>query len=308
MATEKAIITCAVTGSMNVPSMSEYLPIAPLEIADEAVRAYEAGAAVAHIHVRNPENGRPVTDIKLFREVAGSVKERCNIVICITTGGHALMPVDERLGPVSDLKPELASCNCGSMNFSIHPLLNKLTEFKYDWEQPYIANSEDLIFPNTFKSMRRYVETMYAHGTRPEFEVYDVGQINNLAHLVKSGIVKEPVYLQFILGVLGGIPASVENLNFLVETAKKTFGAIQWSACIAGKDQIPIGTVALVMGGNVRVGLEDNIYLKKGVKAKSNAELVAKIVTIAHELNIETANPDKARQMLCLKGTQNLNF
>ena len=296
--TKKAVITCAITGSMNVPSMSEYLPITPQEIADEAVRAYEAGAAVAHIHVRDPKNGKPVTDIKLFREVATSVKERCNIVLCVTTGGHASMPIDERLSPVSDLKPELASCNSGSMNFSIHPLLNKLTEFKYDWEQPYIADSEDLIFPNTFKSMRYYVETMYANGTKPEFEVYDVGQINNLAHLVKSGIVKEPVYIQFILGVLGGIPASVENLNFLVETAKKAFGAVQWSACIAGKSQIPIGTVALVMGGNVRVGLEDN----------SNAELVAKIVGIAHELNIETASSDEARQMLGLKGAQNVNF
>ena len=302
--TKKAVITCAITGSMNVPSMSEYLPITPQEIADEAVRAYEAGAAVAHIHVRDPKNGKPVTDIKLFREVATSVKERCNIVLCVTTGGHASMPIDERLSPVS----ELASCNSGSMNFSIHPLLNKLTEFKYDWEQPYIADSEDLIFPNTFKSMRYYVETMYANGTKPEFEVYDVGQINNLAHLVKSGIVKEPVYIQFILGVLGGIPASVENLNFLVETAKKAFGAVQWSACIAGKSQIPIGTVALVMGGNVRVGLEDNIYLKKGTKAKSNAELVAKIVGIAHELNIETASSDEARQMLGLKGAQNVNF
>lgn len=305
---DKAIITASITGAMHIPTQSEYLPITPEQIADEAVRSYEAGAAVAHIHVRDPKNGRPISDIDLFRKVSQSVRDRCNIVLCQTTGGHASMSLEERIKPMLELRPELASCNSGSMNFSIHPLLKKFKEFKHDWEQGYLEMSEDMIFSNTFKGIRYYVESMYKQDTKPEFEVYDVGQINNLAFMTNEGIVKKPIYLQFILGVLGGIPASVVNLSFMVETARKAIGEFEWSACIAGKDQIPIGTVALVMGGNVRVGLEDNLYLQKGVKAKSNAELVAKICHIASELGIETATPDEVREILGLKGINNVNY
>jgi uncharacterized protein (DUF849 family) len=304
----KRIITAAITGAINVPSMSEYLPITPEQIADEAVRAYESGAAVAHIHVRDPLNGKPLTDLNMFREVASNIKNRCNMVLCITTGGAPTMPVEERLSPVRELKPELASCNGGTINFALHPLLDKIKEFKYDWEKPHLEWTEEQIFPNNFKSLRIYLKTFYENGTKPEFEIYDVGQINNLSHLLDRGVFKRPVYLQFILGILGGIPASIENLVFLVETARKTIGDFQWSVGVAGKDQFRIGAVALAMGGHVRVGLEDNLWLGSGVKAKSNAEQVSKIIRIARELGIEPATPDEARQFLGLKGLEKVNF
>jgi uncharacterized protein (DUF849 family) len=304
----KRIITAAITGAIHVPSMSEYLPITPEQIADEAVKAWEAGAAVAHIHVRNPENGKPLTDLNMFREVASSIKKRCNMILCITTGGAPTMPVEERLSPVRELKPELASCNGGTINFALHPLLEKIKEFKYDWEKPHLEWTEEQIFPNNFKSLRIYLETFYKNQTKPEFEIYDVGQINNLNFLLERGIFQRPVYLQFVMGILGGIPSSVENLVFLVETARKTIGDFQWSVGVAGKDQFRIGTVALAMGGNVRVGLEDNLWLEKGIKARSNAEQVSKIVRIARELGIEPATPDEARRMLGLKGQNRVNY
>ncbi|MCR4442298.1 MAG: 3-keto-5-aminohexanoate cleavage protein [Peptococcaceae bacterium] len=305
---DKRIVTAAITGAIHVPSMSEYLPITPEQIADEAVRAFEAGAAVAHIHVRNPLNGKPITDLKMFREVASSIKKRCNMVVCITTGGAPTMPVEERLSPVTELQPELASCNGGTINFALHPLAEKIAEFKFDWEKPHLEWTEEQIFPNTFKSLRIYLKTFYENRTKPEFEIYDVGQINNLAHLLERGLFKRPVYLQFIMGILGGIPATVENLVYLAETARKTIGDFQWSVGVAGKNQFKLGTVALAMGGHVRVGLEDNLWLEKGVKAKSNAEQVSKIIRIARELGIEPATPDEARQILGLKGSENVNF
>jgi len=308
MMRDKRIITAAITGAIHVPSMSEYLPITPEQIADEAVRAYEAGAAVAHIHVRNPENGRPLTDLNMFREVASAIKERCPMVLCITTGGAPTMPVEERLSPVNELKPELASCNGGTINFALHPLAEKIKEFKFEWEKPHLEWTEEQIFPNNFKSLRIYLQTFYNNQTKPEFEIYDVGQINNLVHLLTRGIFHRPVYLQFIMGILGGIPASIENLVFLAETAKRTIGDFQWSVGVAGKEQFKIGAAALAMGGHVRVGLEDNLWLDRGIKAKSNAEQVSKIIRIARELGLEPATPEEARRILGLKGLPNVNY
>lgn len=304
----KAIITAAITGGIHIPTQTEYLPITPKQIIDETVLAYEAGAAVAHIHVRDPQDGRPISDLDLFHEVSASIKQRCNIILCITSGGNPAMTLEERISPVSKLQPELASCNSGSINFSLHPLADKFKEFKYEWEKPYLEASEDRIFPNTFKSIAYYTQTMYECGTVPEFEVYDVGHLNNLAFLISQGKIKKPVYLQFVMGILGGIPATISNLNYLVETATRTIGDFNWSACCAGKDQMTIGTVALAMGGNARVGLEDNVWLEKGVKAKSNAEQVAKIVRIARELSVEIATPDEARKILGLKGMDKVNY
>lgn len=304
----KRIFTAAITGAINVPSMSDYLPITPQQIIDETVAAYEAGAAVAHVHVRNPENGKPVTDLGMFREVCSEVKKRCNIVLCVTTGGAPSMPVEERLTPVTELQPELASCNGGTINFALHPLATKIKNFKYDWEKPHLEWTEEQIFPNNFKSLRIYLETFYKNGTKPEFEIYDVAHINNLVHLLDRGVFKRPVYLQFIMGILGGIPVSINNLVFLVETAQKMIGDFQWSVGVAGKDQFKMGAVALAMGGNVRVGLEDNLWLDKGVLAKSNAEQVSKIIRIAKELGIQPATPDEAREMLGLKGLDKVNF
>jgi len=304
----KRIITAAVTGAIHNPTLSEYLPITPEEIVEDAVKAYEAGAAVAHIHVRVPEDGRPVTDMDLFKQVTSEIKKRCNLVLCVTSGGSPTMTHEERIRPVPILQPELASNNAGSMNFALFQLLNKVKDWKHQWEKDWYASTEDLIFPNTFKSLKYFVETMYKYDTKPEFEVYDVGMINNLAYLIDVGVIKKPIYLQFVMGILGGIPATVQNLLFLVETAKKQIGDFEWSLAAAGKDQLPLTTVALTMGGHVRVGLEDSIWLRKGVLAKSSAEQVAVIKRIANDLSIETATPDEAREILGLKGLDKVNF
>lgn len=302
------IITAAITGSIHTPTMSPYLPVTPKDIADNVVAAYEAGAAVAHIHVRNPENGQPISNMDYFREVASSVKSRCPIVLCTTTGGGLGMTPEQRLEVVPTLKPELASFNAGSMNFGIFPLAEKIKEFKYEWEKPYVTATEDLIFPNTFKSMRVYSKTMAENDTRPEMEVYDIAHVNHVAWLVNNGLLSRPVYLQFVMGIFGGIPVSVENLVFLYETARKALGEFNWSVAAAGKNQMAMAAVALAMGGNVRVGLEDSLYLEKGVLAKNNAEQVAKVARIARELGREPATPDEARKILGLKGLDKVNF
>ncbi len=305
---EKAVITAAITGSIHTPAMSPYLPITPKQIADEAVAAYEAGAAVAHIHARDPETGRPTPDINLIKEIVTSIKSRCNMIVCITTGGGLGMTAEQRLIPVSTFKPELASFNAGSLNFALFHALDKFKEFKFDWEPQYLAMTEDFIFPNTFKSMREFTAIFNANGTKPEFEVYDSGMINNVAFMIEKGHVKKPVYVQFVMGVLGGITPSSENLLFLVDYAKKLIGDFEFSVCVAGRAQFSICTQSLLLGGNVRVGLEDNLYLDKGAMAKSNAEQVAKIARIARELGIEPASPDEARKILGLKGIDKVNF
>lgn len=304
----KAIITAAITGSIHTPSMSPYLPVTPKQIADEAVRAYEAGAAVAHVHARNPETGQPTSDVGLMTEIVTSIKSRCNIVVCVTTGGGLGMTVEERLKPIPALKPELASCNFGSINFNISRGLDAVDKFKYDWEEKFLEGTKDVIFPNTFKSLEQYLKTFAKNGTKPEIEIYDTGMIYNLAHMIQTGHIKKPVYLQFVLGILGSIMPSPSNLVFLYNTAREAIGDFVWSVCAAGRHQMPMCTISLIMGGNARVGMEDSLYAGKGVIAKSNAEQVEKIIRIARELSVEPATPDEAREILGLKGLDKVNF
>jgi len=305
---EKRIITAAITGGIHTPSMSPYLPVTPKQIAEEAVRAYEAGAAVAHIHVRNPENGMPVANMDYFGEVAAYIKSHCDMVLCFTTGGGAGMTVQERIKAVTTFEPELASCNSGSINFALFQVLDKMKEFKYEWEKIYLDMSEDHIFPNTFKTLREYGETFLQCGTKPELEIYDTGMINNVAFMVNRGYFPKPVYIQFVMGILGGIQPTVDNLLFMYNSARQALGDFQWSVCAAGKHQIKMCNLALLMGGHARVGLEDSLFLAKGELAKSNAEQVEKIVRIAYELDLEPATPQEARNILGLKGLDRVKY
>jgi len=305
---EKAVVTAAITGSIHTPTMSDHLPITPQQIIDEAVRAYEAGAAVVHVHARNPENGMPSPDINLIREIITGIKGRCPAVICITTGGGMGMTLEQRVAPVVNFKPELASCNAGSMNWGLFPMLTRYKEWKYDWEKMMLGMTEDFIFPNTFKTLREYCSVFNENNTKPEFEIYDAGMVNNVAFLIQAGYIKPPVYIQFVLGILGGLSASPENLMFLVEHAKRHIKEFEFSVCVAGRVQLPICTQSLLLGGNCRVGLEDNLWLEKGRMAKSNGEQVAKMVKIAKELGVEPATPDEARQILGLKGIDKINY
>jgi uncharacterized protein (DUF849 family) len=305
---EKAVITAAITGSIHTPTMSDHLPITPQQIVDNAVGAYEAGAAVCHIHARNPETGMPVPDVNLMKEIITKIKSRCNIVVCITTGGGLGMTTEQRVAPVTLYQPELASFNAGSINFALFPVIPRYKEWKFEWEKQYLGMTEDFIFANTFKSMKEYCAKFNEVGTKPEFEIYDSGMVNNVAFMIQAGYIKKPVYIQFVMGVLGGITPSPENLMFLVDYAKRQIGDFEFSVCVAGRAQFPICTQSLLIGGNVRVGLEDNVYLEKGRMAKSKAEQVAKIARIARELGIEPATPDEARNILHLKGFDKVNF
>lgn len=304
----KAIITAAITGSIHTPTMSPHLPVTPKELIADIMSAHEAGAAVAHLHVRDPQTGRPNADQDIYRQVAEEVKRRCDIVLCTTTGGRLGEPVENRVRVVSNLRPELSSLNAGSLNFALFQIVKNYPEWKHDWEKEYLEGTEDFIFPNTFYTMRRFLEHFQANGTKPEFEIYDVGMINNLAHLIANGIVRKPVYLQFVMGILGGIPATVENLVHLVDTARKQIGDFQWSVCAAGRFQFPMTTHALLMGGHARVGLEDNLYLERNLLAKSSGEQVAKLVRIAAEFGIRPATPAQAREILGLKGLAQVNY
>ena len=305
---DKVIVTAAITGSIHVPSMSPYLPITPQQIADEALRVYEAGGAVAHIHVRNPETGQPSSDMELFREVVTKVKSKCNMVLCLSTGGGVGMTTAERVKAVTTFKPELASFNFGSINFGLFPIAEAVREFKFPWEKAYLESTWDYIFPNTFKTLREFSQAFSENETKPELEIYDAGMINNVAFMLQRGYLKKPVYLQFVLGILGSMPASPNNLLFLLSSARETVGDFVWSVCAAGRHQLPMCTMSLVMGGNARVGLEDSLYAGKGVMAKSNADQVEKIVRIARELGLEPATPDEARQILGLKGLDKVNW
>ncbi len=308
-APKKAIITAAVTGSIHTPAMSPYLPITPRQLIDDILSVYEAGGAVAHLHVRDPQTGRPTADQDIFREVAAEVKRRCDIILCATTGGSLGDTVENRGRVVASLQPELASLNAGSLNFALFHVVPKFEgQWKHDWERPYLAGTEDFIFPNTFYTMRKFTELMAAHGTKPEFEIYDVAMINNLAYLIEAGHIRKPVYLQFVLGILGGIPATLENLVFLVQTARRQIGDFQWSVCAAGRSQLAMTTHALLMGGHARVGLEDNLYLEKGVLARNSGEQVARLRGIATALGVETATPAEARRILGLKGLENVGY
>ncbi|MGD0855790.1 MAG: 3-keto-5-aminohexanoate cleavage protein [Dehalococcoidia bacterium] len=310
MPQEKVIVTSAVTGSAHFPSMSPYLPITPQQIIEDAVKSAEAGAAILHIHVRNPENGMPTPDIEIFSEVLTGIKARTNAVICISTGGGMGMSTEQRASPVINLKPEMASLNFGSMNFSVFPQADKVKEWRYPWEKLSILASEDYIFPNTFKTLREFLAIFAANETKPELEIYDLGMVNNLAFMMRRGHIKPPVHIQFVTGTLGGVPSTVDSLTTLYNATRMAIGTdnFTWSAIGAGRFQMPICSVALAMGGNVRVGMEDNLYVSKGVLAKSSAEQVAKIIRIMRELSLEPATPDEARKMLGLKGLGKVNY
>jgi uncharacterized protein (DUF849 family) len=305
----KFIISAALTGAIHTPTMSPHLPITPDEIAEEARRASEAGAAVVHVHARDPETGQPSADSALFGEILKKIKQKCDAVVCTSTGGGLGMPVEQRVSVVKTYSPELASLNAGSLNFALFPILDKIKEFKHEWEPQYLQMTEDFIFPNTFKTLREFNAYFVQEGTKPEFEIYDVGMLSNLAFLLSRGNVKKPLYLQFVLGILGGLPATVNNLVYLHNTARELFGDdFVWSVCAAGKTQFRMCNLALLMGGNTRVGLEDNLYLEKGRMAKSSGEQVEKIVRIAREHGLEPASPREARQILGLKGLDNVKY
>lgn len=304
----KVIITAAITGNIHVPSMSPYLPITPDQMIDEAVWCEKAGAAVVHVHARNPEDGKPSTDVEIYREILSGIKAKTNLVVSPTTGGTATMTPEERIRVVRELKPEMATFNAGSINFALYPVVNKIEEFKYPWEKGFLESTEGFIFPNTFASLKVFCQTMNDVQTKPELEVYDVGQITNLVQIIAEGYLKKPLYLQFVLGILGGIPATLDNLLFLTNTARKVLGEFELSVCAAGRHQFPMGVVNLIQGGHMRVGLEDNLYLSKGQLAKSSAEQVEKAIRFARELGLDIASSDDAREILGLKGSDKVNF
>ena len=305
---KKAIFTAAITGSIHTPSMSPHLPITARQLIDEILAVHAAGGAVAHLHTRDQQTGLPNADQDVYREVASEVKKHCDIILCTTTGGRLGDSVENRVRVATTLKPELSSLNAGSLNFALFQIADKIKDYQFDWEKPYLEGTEDFIFPNTFKTMREFLEIFATTGTKPEFEIYDMGMINNLAFLIRKGIVKKPVYLQFVMGILGGIPATPENLVYLVDTARRQIGEFQFSVCAAGHMQFPLCTQSLIMGGNARVGLEDNLYLEKGVLARSNADQVAKIIRIAGELDVAPATPAEAREILGLKGLDQVAY
>ncbi len=311
MATQdKVIITCAVTGSIHTPSMSPHLPVTPDEIAADAVAAAEAGAAILHLHARDPETGRPTGDPAIFMEFLPRIKQQCNAVVNITTGGGQGMSVDERIAAAVRASPEMTSLNMGTMNFGLFPMLNRYKEFRHPWEREHLEKSVDFIFRNTFGDIERILKELgEGHGVRFEFECYDVGHLYTLAHFLERGLVKPPLFVQTIFGILGGIGADPENVMHMKRIADKLFGdAWRWSILAAGRHQMPFLTMAATMGANVRVGLEDSLYLGKGALAPSNAAQVAKIRRILEELSLEIATADEARAMLGLKGGDQVAF
>jgi 3,5-dioxohexanoate:acetyl-CoA acetone transferase len=306
----KIIITCAVTGGIHTPTMSDALPYTPDDIASQAIAAAEAGAAILHLHARDPQNGSPTPSPDVFMQFLPRIKQATDAVINITTGGGLNMTVEQRLAAPLQTKPEMCSLNMGSMNFGIFPLADRYKKWKFDWEQPYLRGTDDFIFRNTFRDIERILKMLgEEHGTRFEHECYDVGHLYNLAHFVDRGLLKPPFFVQMIFGILGGIGADLRNLMFMKETADRLFGDdYQWSVLAAGRHQMPFATEALLLGGNVRVGLEDSLYIGRGELATSNAQQVAKIRRIAEELGHSIATPAEARAMLALKGGDRTGF
>ena len=309
-ANRDVIITCAITGSIHTPTMSPHLPVTPEQIAEQAIGAAEAGAAILHLHARDPKDGRPTPDPDVFLQFLPRIKEGCEAVINITTGGGHGMTVDERLRGSLRLKPEMSSLNMGSMNFGLYPMLTRYDEFRYDWERDHLENSRDFIFRNTFKDIEHILKVLgEGCGTRFEFECYDVGHLYNLAHFLDRGLLKPPLFIQFIFGILGGIGADPDNLTHMHRIADKLFGDdYLWSVLAGGRHQLSLVTMGSVMGGNVRVGLEDSLYAGKGRLATSNAEQVSIIRGILEQLSLEVATPDEARQQLALKGADQVSF
>jgi uncharacterized protein (DUF849 family) len=306
----KVIITCAVTGAIHTPSMSPALPVTPQEIADAAVEAAEAGAAIVHLHARHPQTGRPDQSPEAFMKFVPRIKQRTNVVINLTSGGAPTMRVEERAMPAATLKPEVASLNMGSMNFALYPMLGRYKEFKHDWEQPYLEATRDLIFRNTFKDIEYVLRTCQDNATRFEFECYDVGHLYNLAHFAERGLVKPPLFVQTVFGILGGIGTHPEDVMHMRRTADRLLGRenYHWSVLGAGRAQMQIAAQAAAMGGNVRVGLEDSLWIGPGKLAQTNAEQVTKARQIIEGLGLEAATPDEAREILGLKGGDKVNF
>ena len=305
----KVIITCAVTGAIHTPTMSPHLPITPDEIAEAAVGAAQAGAAIVHLHARMPEDGRPTQDPDMFRRFLPLIKGSCDVVINLTTGGAPTMTVEERLQPALKLKPEVASLNMGSMNFGLYEMLGRYKEFKHEWEKPYLAESDDRIFKNTFKDIAHILRSCGDNATRFEVECYDIGHLYSAAHFLDRGLLKPPLFIQSVFGIRGGIGPHPEDVLHMKRTADRLFGdAYLWSVLGAGRNQMQIAALSAVMGGNVRVGLEDSLWIGKGQLARSNAEQVGKVRRILEELGLVIATPDDARQMLKLKGGNNVNF
>jgi uncharacterized protein (DUF849 family) len=304
----KIIVTCAVTGSVHTPSMSDALPITPAEIAAQGIAAAKAGASILHLHARVPDTGAPTGDPAVFAQFLPLIHEQTDAVVNITTGGSATMTVKDRLAAAIHFRPEMCSLNMGSMNFAFHPAADRVKTWKHSWEEPYVRNSDDYIFRNTFRDITTILETLKDAGTRFEHECYDVGHLYNLAYFVDRGLVKAPFFVQMIFGILGGIGPDLANLTFMKSTADRLFGPtnFQWSVLAAGRHQMPFLTQAALMGAHVRVGLEDSLFIGRRTLATSNAEQVAKIVRILLEMDHEPATPNEARQLLALKGCDRL--
>ncbi|WP_050929737.1 3-keto-5-aminohexanoate cleavage protein [Aestuariivita boseongensis] len=305
----KVIISCAVTGAIHTPSMTPHLPITPDEIAEAAIGAAEAGAAILHLHARDPETGKPDQSVEAFASFLPRIKQATDAVVNITTGGSPYMTVAERAAPAAQYQPEIASLNMGSMNFAFFPLLGKYKEFKHDWEREHLENSKDLVFRNSFANIEYVLETCYGNGTRFEFECYDISHLYNLAHFADRGLVKPPFFVQSVFGILGGIGTHPEDVMHMHRTATRLFGSdFRWSVLGAGKDQFRIATQALAMGGNIRVGLEDSIWLSRGKLAPSNASQVEKARALVEGMGLSVATPEDAREILGLKGGDRVNF
>jgi uncharacterized protein (DUF849 family) len=310
---EKLIITAAITGNITLPVQTPYLPLSTQQIIDDAVRAANAGAASVHIHGRDPKTARPTTDPAVYREIAEGIKARSDVIVCITTGGVATMTPAERAQVVPALKPELATFNMGSINFSIHPIIDRYKDedYKYPWEKEWADSTRDFIFRNTFGDIEKLTGIMKENNTKPEYELYDVGHIYNTSFLIRKKIIETPVWLQFVTGILGGIGSGIEDIMHMKYTADKLIGSenYKWSVIGCGYPaEFNLAALSIMLGGHVRVGMEDNIFIEKGVLAKSNAELVEKAVRIARELGRPIATPDEARKILGLKGKDQVNY
>ena len=305
----KVIITCAITGAIHTPSMSPHLPVTPEEITAEAIAAAEAGAAILHLHARDPITGRPDQSVQAFASFLPRIKQGTNAVLNITTGGSPYMSVEERAAPAAQFQPEVASLSMGSMNFGLYPMLNRFKEFKFEWERAHLEGSRDLVFRNSFQDIEYVLETCYGNGTRFEFECYDISHLYNLAHFADRGLVKAPFFVQSVFGILGGIGSHPEDVMHMKRTADRLFGDdFRWSVLGAGANQLRIAAQAAALGGNVRVGLEDSIWAGKGELATSNAVQVTKVRQIIEGLGLSVASPDEAREILSLKGGDQVGF
>lgn len=299
----KVIISCAVTGSIHTPSMSPHLPVTAEEIANSAVEAAEAGAAIVHLHARDPENGRPSQDPALFKPILQSIKQRSDAVLNLTTGGSTEMTIEERLRPATIFKPEVASLNMGTMNFGLYPMLGRFKEFKHDWEEPYLEGSRDRMFRNTFGDIENILSSCAENDTRFEVECYDIGHLYTMAHFADRGLIKPPFFVQSVFGILGGIGAHQEDVLHMRRTADRLFGdQYEWSVLGAGRNQLNIAALSASMGGNVRVGLEDSLWLGPGQLAESNAAQVRAVKAMLEAMGLAIATPADAREMLALKG------